>query len=69
MRRPTRYKNNTYIRFSNFSAKHHKTPETKNPLTPNANFANSPERNKQVFHNSENLLKNFYVNLALKDEG
>ena len=30
----------------------------KNLLTPNANFANSPERNKQVFHNSENLLKN-----------
>ena len=29
----------------------------KNLPTPNTNFANSPECNKQVFHDSENLLK------------
>lgn len=39
-----------YIPFSNFRAKYRKTSETKNLLTLDPNFANSPECIKPGFH-------------------
>ena len=58
------YKNmyiNTYMHtlFLIFCTQYHKNTQNKKPTNSQfANFANSIERNKQVFHMSENLLKN-----------
>jgi len=51
----TKYKKRKYA-FPVLAANIIKTFETKNLLTPNANFANSTECNNRVFQICENLL-------------